>query len=57
MLSKVSPKDLEEFFMSLKNRIPQKSLSLIINDNDKAYSFDKNDENKKIIDKYGKLGG
>ena len=51
--SKLLPVELESFFISWKNRIPQKSLSLIINGNKSLYT---NDENKKIIEKYVKLG-
>ena len=43
------PEELESFFVSWKNHIPQKLLSL-------TYSFSENDENKKVIEKYVKLG-
>ncbi|RIA85000.1 hypothetical protein C1645_782879 [Glomus cerebriforme] len=52
--SELLPEELESFLVSWTNRIPRKSLSLII-DND-AHSFKKTDENKKIIEKYIKLG-
>ena len=52
--SELLPEELESFFISWKNRIPQKSLSLIIIDNYNV-ALDKNDENKKIIEKYVEL--
>jgi hypothetical protein len=53
--SELSPEELETFFISWSNRIPQKSLSLIIVNND-SNSLDKNDKNLKIIEKYINLG-
>jgi hypothetical protein len=46
----VSPKDLESFFVSWRNRIPKKLLSLIF-----IETFI-NEENMKIIEKYENLG-
>ncbi|RIA83293.1 hypothetical protein C1645_834042 [Glomus cerebriforme] len=43
--STISTEDLEEFFINWKNRIPQKSLSFMINKN----------ENMRIIEKYKEL--
>ncbi|GBC05276.1 hypothetical protein RclHR1_06150002 [Rhizophagus clarus] len=53
--SVLQPNELESFFINWAKREPQKSLSLIIF-NKKAYTFIEDDENKKIIDKYVKLG-
>ncbi|RIA84603.1 hypothetical protein C1645_832030 [Glomus cerebriforme] len=53
--SELLPEELETFFINWSNRIPQKSISLIIINNDDS-SLDANDENIKIIDKYYKLG-
>ncbi|RIA85805.1 hypothetical protein C1645_879076 [Glomus cerebriforme] len=52
--SELLPEELESFFMSWANRIPHKPLSLIIVDDE--CSFEKNEENMKIIEKYIKLG-
>src|SRR5437016_14116880 len=53
--SELLPEELESFFISWKNRMPPKLLSLIITGvND--FLYDANDENKKIIEKYVKLG-
>ncbi|PKB99056.1 hypothetical protein RhiirA5_430349 [Rhizophagus irregularis] len=49
------PEELESFFVNWTNRVPQKSLSLIII-YDEENSLDKNDENIEIINKYIKLG-
>ncbi|RIA97860.1 hypothetical protein C1645_813578 [Glomus cerebriforme] len=55
-LSKLLPEELESFFISWANRVPQKSLSLIIiNKYGTKNSLDTNIENMKIIEKYGKL--
>ncbi|PKY50453.1 hypothetical protein RhiirA4_466955 [Rhizophagus irregularis] len=43
-------------FINWTNRVPQKSLSLVIVIYDEENSLDKNDENIKIINKYTKLG-
>ncbi|RIA83604.1 hypothetical protein C1645_833540 [Glomus cerebriforme] len=51
----LQPEELESFLISWKNRIPQKSFSLIIFDNE-AYTLNMNDENKEIIKKYIELG-
>ena len=51
---KLLPEELESFFISWTNRIPQKSLSLVIIK--RRNSLDTNDENMKIIKKYTKLG-
>ncbi|RIA86052.1 hypothetical protein C1645_829880 [Glomus cerebriforme] len=53
--SKLLPEELESFFISWTNRVPQKSLSLIIINNDNK-SLDANEDNLKIIEKYKKLG-
>jgi len=50
-------KELESFFISWTNRVPQKSFSLvIINYNNSTNSLEMNDENMKIINKYTELG-
>ncbi|PKK64828.1 hypothetical protein RhiirC2_786967 [Rhizophagus irregularis] len=49
---KLRKDDLESFFINWKTRIPQKSLSFIVNDS----KFIKNSKNKKIIRKYKNLG-
>ncbi|RIA79958.1 hypothetical protein C1645_839561 [Glomus cerebriforme] len=55
MESKLLPEELESFFISWTDHVPQKSLSLIIvNDDDR--SLDANEDNLKIIEKYMKLG-
>ncbi|RIA87719.1 hypothetical protein C1645_877854 [Glomus cerebriforme] len=55
--SKLLPEDLESFFISWINRVPQKSLCLIINHcYDIKDSLDTNYENMEIINKYIKLG-
>ncbi len=53
--SRLFPEELESFFVNWTNRLPQKSLSLIVVNNDEQ-SLDGNDENMKIIEKYTKLG-
>ncbi|PKB96656.1 hypothetical protein RhiirA5_506886 [Rhizophagus irregularis] len=52
------PKELESFFINWSNRVPQKSLSLVIIVYlyEENTSLDKNDENIEIINKYIKLG-
>ncbi|PKC66954.1 hypothetical protein RhiirA1_459021 [Rhizophagus irregularis] len=50
------PEELESFFVNWTNRVPQKSLSLVIVIYDEENSLDKNDENIEIINKYTKLG-
>jgi len=55
MRSELLPKELESFFICWKNRIPQKSLSLIVINSD-SDSFDKIDENLDVIEKYLDLG-
>ena len=55
-LVELLPEELESFFISWTNRIPQKPLSLIIYDWDTDYSLDTNEENMEIIKKYTKLG-
>ncbi|RIA90388.1 hypothetical protein C1645_876130 [Glomus cerebriforme] len=55
--SKLIPKELESFFVSWTNRVPQQPLYLIVNDlmvTDS--SFEKDGENMKIIEKFVKLG-
>ena len=54
-VSELLPEELESFFTSWSNRIPQRSFSLIIVRNDSC-TLDENDENMKIIEKYIKLG-
>ena len=49
------PEALESFFTKWTNRIPQKSLSLVITNYD-TNSLDTNDENMEIVKKYTKLG-
>ena len=53
--SKLLPEELESFFISWTNRIPQKSLSLVIVVKYQN-SLDMNNENMEIIKKYTKLG-
>ncbi|RIA87716.1 hypothetical protein C1645_827388 [Glomus cerebriforme] len=53
--SKLLPEELESFFISWTNRVPQKLLSLIIINNYNN-SLDINAENMKIINKYINLG-
>ncbi|PKC51762.1 hypothetical protein RhiirA1_543649 [Rhizophagus irregularis] len=45
----------ESFFVNWTNRVPQKSLSLVIVICDEENSLDKNNENIEIINKYTKL--
>ncbi|GBC10101.1 hypothetical protein RclHR1_09330006 [Rhizophagus clarus] len=52
---KLLPEELESFFISWTNRKPQKSISLVIG-NDNSHSLAKNYENMEIIKKYIKLG-
>ena len=54
--SKLLPEELESFFISWTNRIPQKSLSLIIVKYNPNSSLDTNNENMEIIKKYTELG-
>jgi len=55
--SELFPEELESFFISWRDRIPQKSLSLIvINDDFSLYNLYVNEENAKIIEKYKELG-
>ncbi|RIA87222.1 hypothetical protein C1645_828103 [Glomus cerebriforme] len=49
------PDELESFFMKWTNRIPQKSIILIIV-NDEVNSLGTNEKNLEIIEKYKKLG-
>ncbi|PKK69348.1 hypothetical protein RhiirC2_781105 [Rhizophagus irregularis] len=54
LISELLPEELESFFISWKNRVPQKQLHLIIfSDKNPLYAHD---ENRKIIEKYTKLG-
>jgi len=55
MRSRLLPEELESFFINWTNRVPLKSLSLIIVNNDEQ-SLDANDENMEIIEKYIMLG-
>ncbi|RIA93467.1 hypothetical protein C1645_804041 [Glomus cerebriforme] len=53
--SEILPDELEKFFISWKSRAPQKSLSLIIfNDNNETFSLDM--KNMEIIKKYMETG-
>ena len=52
---KLLPEELESFFISWTNRIPTKSLSLVIVNYDEN-NLNTNEENMKIIKKYTKLG-
>ena len=55
--SKLLPEELESFLTNWKNRIPKRSLSLVvITEECRVNSLDKDDENMKIINKYIKLG-
>ncbi|RIA83215.1 hypothetical protein C1645_880630 [Glomus cerebriforme] len=54
--SKLIPKELESFFVSWTNRVPQKPLYLIVELMFTNNSFEKDDENKKIIENFVKLG-
>ncbi|PKY58347.1 hypothetical protein RhiirA4_480189 [Rhizophagus irregularis] len=54
--SKLLSKELETFLINWKNRIPQKSLSLVIVSDDGCRSLDKCNKNMKIIEKYIELG-
>ena len=54
--SRLLPEELESFFVSWSNRIPQKLLSLIITRSYSERRLNKNAENMKIINKYIKLG-
>ncbi|RIA96742.1 hypothetical protein C1645_871843 [Glomus cerebriforme] len=51
---KLLPEELESFFISWMDRVPQKSLYLVTIKNN-AYSLDASDENMEIINKYIKL--
>src|SRR5205085_1199012 len=54
---KLLPEELELLLISWKNRVPPKSLSLIVVSSCSAFtSLDRNNENMKIIKKYIKLG-
>src|SRR5690348_12602342 len=50
------PDDLESFFVSWKDRIPSKSLSLIIIKDEFSHSLEMDENNMKIIEKYKNLG-
>ncbi|GBB84500.1 hypothetical protein RclHR1_11060005 [Rhizophagus clarus] len=50
------PDELDSFFTSWMNRMPQKSLSLEIVKCDNDVSLDTNHENMRLIEKYTKLG-
>ncbi len=58
--SELLPEELESFFISWTNRIPQKSLSLVILKynylKNSLDTLDINEENMEIIKKYTKLG-
>ena len=56
--SELLPEELESFFISWMNRIPQESLSLgaLGVAKYRKYSLDTNDENMKVIEKYIKMG-
>ena len=53
--SELVPEDLESFFISWKNRLPKKLLSLIIIV-DYYNSLELNEENMEIIETYQNLG-
>jgi hypothetical protein len=55
LLSELLPEELESFFIMWSNRVPQRSLSLIVVNID-ANSLDTKDENIVIIEKYAELG-
>ena len=55
MESELLPEELESFFISWTNRVPQKSLSFIIICNDAVTLVD-NDESMQIIEEYIELG-
>ncbi len=50
------PEDLESFFISWGNRIPQKPLTLITIRDFCGYGLDANEGNVTMIEKYKKLG-
>ena len=50
------PEELESFFISWTNRVPQKPFSLMVIVNYKNNSLNTNEENMEIIKKYTKLG-
>ncbi len=55
--SKLTPEDLEEFFINWKSRTPQKSLLLtLMKDYHHGNNLVKNKENMKVIENYKKLG-
>ncbi|CAI2166729.1 8763_t:CDS:1 [Funneliformis geosporum] len=54
--SELFPKELDSFFTSLANRIPQKSLSFIIINGYKTKSLVFKEGNMEVIEKYIKLG-
>src|SRR5205823_6467282 len=54
--SEIPPEELEKFFISWKNRVPQKPLSLIIIKSYDCISLEINGENMKIIERYMKMG-
>ena len=56
VLFELLPEELESFFISWTNRIPQKSLSLVIVKYNLNSGLDANNENMEIIKKYTKLG-
>ncbi|RIA99332.1 hypothetical protein C1645_811569 [Glomus cerebriforme] len=55
-LSEIISEDLEEFFITWKNRIPQKPLSLIFIKDCYEGIIEISKENMKVIEKYKKLG-
>ena len=56
-ISELIPEDLESFFISWGNRLPQKPLTLIISkDGICNYGLDVNEENIRTIEKYKQLG-
>ncbi|CAG8571605.1 6421_t:CDS:1 [Funneliformis caledonium] len=54
--SELLPRDLRSFLKSWSNRIPQKPLTLIIENYDDDYGLDVNEENIQIIEKFKTLG-
>ncbi|CAG8554994.1 1674_t:CDS:1 [Funneliformis caledonium] len=54
--SELLPEDLENFLMNWDERIPKKSLSLIVIKSFRVNSLENNEKNMRIIEKYKKLG-
>jgi len=54
--TELNPSDLEFFFTGWKNRVPRRSLSLVITDHFNKCKLINNSESMKIIEKYVRLG-